>query len=238
MRKQKGVILNCFSPPVMIVTMAAEICMAMYAIWRYKFTPALKLIFALLLGLASFQLAEFFVCTGYINHQLEWSRLGFVMVSLLPPLGIHLMHVLAGKPGRKIVNTAYITTTAFIGVFLISDVFTGHKCTGNYVIFQFTGKVTGAYSLYYFGWLLAGIGLGVKWAEEFKIKGKAALKQLQAVQALILGYLVFLVPSALAMVIKPQSRQGVPSVLCGFAILLALILTFYILPRAAERKRG
>jgi hypothetical protein len=221
----------------MIATMAVEICMAVYTAWRYKLTPPVKLIFALLVGLASFQLAEFFVCTGYVNHQLEWSRLGFVMISLLPPLGIHLMHALAGKPDRKIVNAAYITMAGFIGVFLISDTFTGHKCTGNYVIFQFTGKVTNAYFIYYFGWLLIGMGLGLKWAEELKAKGKAAVKQLQTVQALILGYLIFLVPSALAMIIKPDSRQGIPSVLCGFAILLALTLVFYILPRAGTVRK-
>ena len=150
-----------------------------------------------------------------------------------------MMHVLADKPRRRLVYGSYAFMTAFMAFFLFSPgTFTGHQCTGNYVIFQFTANVTGAYSIYYFAWLLAGIGLGFHWTSELKEKGKDAAKQLQTVQALILGYLVFLVPSALAMTVNPNVRRGIPSVLCGFAVLLALILTLYILPRTASAKQS
>jgi len=192
----------------------------------------------LLLCLATFQLAEYYVCTGIGSMAGPWSRVGFVAITALPPLGLHMMHVLAGKPGRRLVYGSYAFMVAFMGFFLFSPgTFTGHECTGNYVIFQFTPNVTGTYSVYYFAWLIAGIGLGFHWANELKAKGKSAARQLQTVQGLILGYLVFLVPSALSMSVKPDVRRGIPSVLCGFAVLLALILSGYIMPRAAESKR-
>jgi hypothetical protein len=191
------------------------------------------------MSLATFQLAEYFVCTGIGSMAAPWSRVGFVAITAVPPLGLHMMHVLAGKPNRRLVYGAYGTMAAFMAYFLLSPgTFTGHECTGNYVIFQFTPNVTGTYGVYYFGWLIAGIGLGWNWANELKAKGKAAARQLQTVQGLILGYLVFLVPSALSMSVKPSVRRGIPSVLCGFAVLLALIIAGYILPRAAEEKRG
>jgi hypothetical protein len=148
-----------------------------------------------------------------------------------------MMHVLARQPNRRLVLGAYASMAGFIGFFLASErAFTGHQCTGNYVIFQFSQNVTGAYTIYYFGWLLTGIGLGIKWAGELNEKGKAAINRLQSVRGLIAGYLVFLVPTAAANTIRPESRAGIPSVMCGFAVLFALILGLYILPRAAARR--
>jgi hypothetical protein len=39
------------------------------------------------------------------------------------------------------------------------------------------------------------------------------------------------------MAIKPEARRGIPSVLCGFAVLYALILALYIMPKAEKTKR-
>lgn len=237
MYKQDGVQFNCFSPPVMLATLIIESCLAIYTFWRYKFNILTKLITSMLVCLAIFQLAEYFVCTGIGSMAAPWSRVGFVAITALPPLGLHIMHILAGKSQRKLVYGAYATMVGYWLFFLLSPgAFTGHKCTGNYVIFQFTANVTGTYSVFYFGWLLAGIGLGFRWANQLMASGKSKLRQLQSVQGLILGYLVFLVPSAISMVVKPEARRGIPSVLCGFAILLALVLTFYILPRAPQSR--
>lgn len=236
MHKRTGTQLNCFSPPVMLATLTIESVLVVYTLWRYKLTNLTKLIAALLVALATFQLAEYFVCTGGV-HAEHWSKLGFVAITTLPPLGLHLMHVLADKPDRRIVYTAYATMAGFIAFFLISaNVFAGHQCTGNYVIFQFSTHVTGAYALYYYGWILAGIGLGMHWANHLNTQGKKAIKRLQSVRALILGYFVFLVPTAVANTIRPETRRGIPSIMCGFAVILALILVLYILPRMATKK--
>lgn len=221
----------------MIATMVIEVSLALYTLWRYKMSIMTRLALFMLLALATFQLAEYYVCTGIGSMAVPWSRVGFVAITALPPLGLHMMHVLADKPRRRLVYTAYATMIAYMAFFLLSPgTFTGHECTGNYVIFQFTPNVTGVYTVYYFGWLLAGIGLGFRWADQLKAKGKTAAKRLQTVQGLILGYLVFLVPSAISMVVKPDARRGIPSVLCGFAVLLALILTGYVMPRAVEQR--
>jgi hypothetical protein len=236
-KDKKGTQLNCFSPPVMVATMIIELSLALYTVWRYKMTELTRLVALMLVGLATFQLAEYFVCTGPGPQALPWSRLGFVAITTLPPLGLHIMHVLANKPNRRLVLTAYATMAGFITYFLASQTaFTGHQCTGNYVIFQFSQKVTGTYSVYYYGWLLAGIGLGWHWANETLAKGKKAFKRLQTIRGLIIGYLVFLVPVATVNTIKPETRRGIPSIMCGFAVMLALILALYILPRAVEVK--
>ena len=101
MRERNQTQLNCFSPPVMIATMVTEVALAVYTIWRYKMTPTVRLATVTLLALGGFQLSEYFVCTGSVGHAIEWSRIGFAEITLLPPLGLHLMHSVAGKPRRR-----------------------------------------------------------------------------------------------------------------------------------------
>ncbi|HTB49062.1 MAG TPA: hypothetical protein VK712_03190 [Verrucomicrobiae bacterium] len=236
MRKRNGVQLNCFSPPVMVATMVTETALATYTVWRYKMTPTVRLATVTLLMLASFQLAEFFVCTGSVGHAIAWSRIGFAAITVLPPLGLHLMHSVAGKPGRRLVATAYASMAAFIIFFLAyPDVFANYQCTGNYVVFHLRPHAGGLYWLYYMGWIFTSMFLGVQWANEFKRRGEAS--KLKVVQALIIGWLVFLVPTAAANIVSPSTRSGIPSVMCGFAVLFALILALYILPRVGEENR-
>jgi len=225
------------SPPIMLATLITESMLTIYTIVRYRMSPITRLATATLVSLATFQLSEYFVCTGYGLQAEQWSRLGFIMITALPAIGIHIMYNLAGKEGRKLVYATYAGMSAFMIFFLTYHAaFIGHECTGNYVIFQMGPLGKMLYSLYYYGLLLMGIFLGIKWANQLKAKGKKYFDQLQTVRALIIGYLVFLVPTALAYSIKPADRKAIPSIMCGFAVIYALILTIYILPKATQMR--
>lgn len=238
MHKRNKNTFYCFSPPVMLATLTIEFFLVGYALWRYKLNTISRLIAVMLVCLGTFQLAEYFVCTGS-GLALQWSQIGFVAITALPPLGLHIMHQLAGKPAGGLVWSAYATMAAWAAFFIAAPAeFMGHQCTGNYVIFQFSQNVTGVYSLYYFGWILVGMLLGARWASQITGKSKKAKTRLQTVQAMFLGYLAFLVPSAISMTIFPEAWRAIPSVLCGFAVLLALILGIYILPRVAAQKHS
>jgi hypothetical protein len=237
MKERPSTQLNCFSPPVMIATMVIEVSLALYTIWRYKLNQLGRLVVLLLTMLASFQLAEYFVCTGSVGHAQFWSRVGFAAITTLPPLGLHILHVLAGKRSKALVQFAYGSMFAFIGIFLlVHGAFSNHECTGNYVIFHIRPHLGGLYWIYYFGWIGVSIALAVKWLREIKQTGKQAVRQLQAIEGLTFGWFVFIIPTALANAVNARSRQGIPSIMCGFAVLFALIVVLYVLPRAGERK--
>lgn len=226
---------NCFSPPVMLATLVIEFLLTCYTLWRYKLNVLGRLVAIMLVSLGTFQLAEYHVCTGYGLNAEQWSRLGYVAITMLPALGIHMLYVLADKPARKIVGAAYLSMMSFVVYFLTySTAFIGYKCTGNYVIFQIGVAPALAYGLYYYGWLLTAIILGMRWASELLQAGKQQLARVQAVRSLIIGYLVFLVPTALANTVKPETRRGIPSIMCGFAVVFALLLVVYLLPRAGQ----
>jgi hypothetical protein len=233
--QRTGTQFNCFSPPVMLATLIIEFLLTSYTLWRYKLSVLGRLVATMLVSLGTFQLAEYHVCTGYGLNAEQWSRLGYVAITMLPALGIHMLYVLADKPARKVVGTAYLSMMSFIIYFLTySTAFIGYKCTGNYVIFQIGDLPALAYGLYYYGWLLAAIILGMRWASELLQLGKHNLAKAQAVRSLIIGYLLFLVPTAIANTVKPETRRGIPSIMCGFAVVFALLLVVYLLPRAGQ----
>lgn len=221
----------------MIATVIIELSLAAYTLWRYKLDRLTRLVVVCVFALAVFQVSEYFVCTGSGLSAASWSRLGYVAITALPALGLHILHVLAVKPKRRLVVAAYASMVGFMAYFLTyQNAFTGFACTGNYVIFQIGVNPAIAYGTYYYGWTLTAMYLGSRWAGQLRKRSVGSSNQLKSIRALIVGYLVFLVPTALVYSVSPSARRGIPSIMCGFAVLFALILTIYVLPLAARKR--
>lgn len=237
--KKRGVTFYCFSPPVMIATLIIESVLVVYTLVRYKMDILLRLVILILITLAVFQLSEYRVCTGLGINAVDWSRLGYAAITMLPPLGLHLLHIIAQKPRRRLVTVAYASMFLFIWYFLAYSIaFTGYQCTGNYVIFQIGVIPSLIYGAYYYGWLFIAIGLAAHWANQLHDVGSKKIHQLKAVKGMIVGYAVFLVPTAIVYTLNPAYRRGIPSIMCGFAVLFALILSLYVLPNAKSERRN
>ena len=222
-----------FSPPVMAMTFLIEISLLIYIIARYKMNTLTRLAAALLLLLATFQLAEYNVCAGLGASAATWSKIGFVAITLLPPLGIHLLHTIAKKPWSNLTGIAYGMAAAWVALFAFSErAFSGHICTGNYTIFQIKPGIGGLYFAYYYLWLFIGLYLCIKFTKTLKKKNWEALI------LLAFGYLALLVPTTMANMLKPETMEGLPSIMCGFAIILALIITFGIMSRIGRPKKN
>lgn len=224
--------LWCFSPPVMLATFAVELGLLMYALWRYKLTKVTRLAVAMLGFLAVFQLAEYMVCGGAGLDARAWSRIGHVAITLLPALGIHFVYALAGASNKLVVGAGYTLAAAFAVYFLLSPgAIVGSQCMGNYVIFHVPETTVVLYSLYYYGLLLVGIGIA------WWLARTARPQSAKALYAFIVGYLLFLLPTTTANIINPSTISGIPSIMCGFAVLLALVIGFWILPATVPIKQ-
>ena len=93
MDKIKEPRLYCFSPAVMLATLTIEIILAIYTFWKYKLNAMTRIVIMLLICLALFQWAEYNVCEGAIFlDNLGWAKLGYIAITMLPPLGIHLIY--------------------------------------------------------------------------------------------------------------------------------------------------
>jgi hypothetical protein len=221
----------CFSPPVMLATFFIEIVFAVYVLWRYKLDPVGRLVVAILLCLAAFQIAEYNVCEGGWIDPMLASRLGYVAITLLPPLGLHLGYTLAGVKKRKLVWAAYASGAAFAAFFLlIGGALTGNACQGNYVIFQMAPGSVWLYSLYYYGWLIGGIALFRKFAQKQDRKTREALRWLA------IGYLAFIVPTTTANFIDADTLHAIPSIMCGFAVIFATLLTTHVIRFRGQKR--
>lgn len=216
----------------MIITFAAEIGMAAYVLWRYKLTPLTRLVLLILVLLAAFQLAEFMVCTGAANNAAWWSRLGYVAITLLPPLAIHLIYQIARAKRRVLLWPAYGTAAAFVAFFFLNEsALTGHACLGNYAIFQLTPGASWLYTLYYYGWLAAGITLTAHFGRHVRHKPTHL-----ALLGLLAGYGAFIIPTVAVNLFAAETVRGIPSIMCGFAVLLAFILVVWVLPVSQKKK--
>jgi hypothetical protein len=233
--KQDESTFFCFSPPVMIATFLIEIGLAVYTLWRYKLTPVSRLIVLILLGLAAFQLAEYNVCEGALDAKLPWSRIGYIAITFLPPLGLHLLFAIAGVKKRLYVLGAYALAIAFAAFFLfVPSAMDGHACLGNYVIFQVAKNSGAMFGLYYYALLAFALVMGWK----FRSDASVTKKQKRAIGGLMFGYVVFIVPTILVNLLNPSTVRGIPSIMCGFAVLLAVMLGFVVLPATVSKKQG
>lgn len=216
----------------MILTFLLEIGFAAYILFRHKLTSISRLAIAILVGLAVFQLAEFNVCEGAWGvDSLMWARIGYVAITLLPPLGLHLATKLAGKKQPILVGISYLSAAAFAILFLfVGHGMTAQQCLGNYVIFSIASWSVIPYTIYYYGWLVVAVAYSIYWA----LRRKGAVRS--ALLALAVGYLAFIIPTTAVNIIDPSTIAGIPSIMCGFAIILALILTLKVVPLAVGKK--
>lgn len=222
--------LFCFSPPVMLATFLLEFGFAIYVLWRYKMTTITRLITLLLVCLGIFQLAEYMLCGGLGLNTGEWSRLGYIAITLLPALGLHLVMAIANKVSHPLIIAVYGCAALAAAFFAVApNAIDIHECRPNYAVFSMDEPGVLLYSFQYFVWLMIGIGMAWRWAKEQP-------KRAKALYGMIFGYLVFIVPSAIVTWFIPMSVEGLPSVMCGFAILLACTLVWYVLPLVSKKK--
>ena len=222
----------CFSPPVMLLTFLFEFGAAFYVLWRYKVDTLTRLVILILLTLGTFQLSEYMICGGLGLHGETWARLGYVSITALPALGIHLVVALANKKAPRLLLFAYTSMIAFALYFaLLPNAININECRPNYAVFNMEYVNIMLYSAYYMGWLLTGVLLTIHWAKDHP--AASALKYL------CIGYLTFMVPVVVVNLLDPATMAGIPSIMCGFAVLLAAILIAFVLPKShAEIRKG
>lgn len=227
-------VLACFSPPVMIATFFIEIGLVGFLLLRRKINRSIQLAVLLLIALATFQLAEYGICEAIGLDGKVWARVGFAAITFLPPLGLHLVYEIAHQKSRFLILGAYGAAFVWIGIFVFSGIMEGQVCYGNYVIFRITDPAENMYYTYYNALLALAMLKG--W---LFIKKSTQRKTKAALVFLLLGYLAFIVPSLVVRLIfdfNDSSNSALPSIMCGFAVLLALILSLWVAPRASEPK--
>lgn len=220
----RSTMLYCFSPAIMIATFSIEWALAVYVLAAYGRHRIGQLATALLVFLGLFQLAEYQICRG--SDTAIWTILGLLGITILPPLGLHIISATTKRQG--VTWAGYLLALFFALVFIIlPEAVQGATCTGNYVILHLESKVSFAYGMYYLGFVFLGTWEAY---HAHLVAKKAAIRQ--RLYWMTVGYLAFLVPMSIAYLLIPATRAAVPSIMCGFAVILAIILAWKVVPTA------
>lgn len=231
MKYFKRTTLLCFSPPVMIATIVIELSLAAWVLTRYALGTSRRIILAILICLAAFQLAEYNVCSPALPD-IIWSRIGYVFITMLPALGIHLITRLRREERTVLLSSTYSAATLFAVAFAFLPTSLNHGvCAGNYVIFRLSQPLASIYGYYYLGFVAFGLALALMPAKKASTSGKAALRWTSW------GYVAFTVPTLIINFLLPMTRLGIPSIMCGFAVILAIILSLKVAPLADDDVR-
>lgn len=224
MYKKYGNKFYCFSPPVMLATFLIEFGLAVYVLWRYKSNAISRLVVLMILLLGVFQLTEYMICGGLGLNHIEWARIGYVSITLLPVVGIHLILAVSKMKMRPLLLVAYGTAAAYVYYFaLMTDSVISKVCSTNYAVFETHGLPGTLYIFYYYGWLLFSIGLAAYIARKKP-------KLTRVLRWIVIGYSAFIVPTTFANMVDQSTLNAIPSIMCGFAVLLAIVLVWRVLP--------
>lgn len=211
----------------MLFTLILEFIFALYVIISSKpYRPSAIIIISLLVCLGIFQLAEFQVCTG--THTVAWMRLGYTAIALLPALAIHLVSLITKH--KLVRNIGYLFALGFITVFLFgTQSIQAATCGGNYILINTSGLIAKTYfPLYYLISLTIAI-MEIIWFTITKMHQNR--KAVDALWWLLVGLATFLIPTGIVYLLSFAARKGLPSVMCGFAVFFAIILTLFVYPR-------
>ena len=211
----------------MLFTFCIEIGFAFYIWLTSKRKPIHLLLISVLVFLAIFQLAEYQVCS---NKSLFWMRLGYISISMLPPLGIHLVSMVTKR--KWLVYLGYSLAGIFIFTFLFNtQSISSAICGGNYVMVATSGTIASKYfPLYYYGLMFVALTDIANYIKSLPNTYKSDQPEPRFLLWLMLGYLSFLGPTGAVYLLSTEAQRGIPSIMCGFAVLLALIIGLRIYP--------
>lgn len=209
----------CYTPAVSITTAIIEFILAAILLFKYP-KATLKYFFALfLLMLGLYQFTEFMLCkTG---HDIFWVRAGFIVYSFLPALGLHAaLFYLKSKINRFLLYTVPVALT--LTAFTNDQIWQGTCNT----IFITTKTILSQhptlfliYITYYVSFTLLICWLSIK---EYS-RVRTHLKRIMSI-TWIIAILLMSVPTFVLIIIFPELGIRFPSILCHFALLLALVI--------------
>jgi len=216
----------------MLLTFSFELLAAIWIAWRYKLDRTAWMIIAVLVMLAIFQLAEWQVCANS-GAQL-WARVGFVATALLVPMGTQLTQTFSpDKPGARLNAVTWWLAIFFSAWFLlIPGSVEFIWCGGNYSIYKLATFLGYPYFAYYFVFLTLTL-LQIR----SRVKQTKSASSRRALTGLGIGMASFMIPTLLVNIAHPDMVRAMPSVLCGFAVILACFLVGVVAPAVLKPRR-
>ena len=217
-----GVTTVAYSPILAMATAAFEILVAAWALMGGGDRALLRTTSLILFLLAGYQITEIAICAD-VGAAGFLPRLAFIDVTWLPALGLVLVgqiyrpcsRLLRGIGGGMLVAAAGIVLWILVDRAFAS----ASVCSAVYARYTHAMPRFLAYSIYYWLGLFGMVSLSAFGA--LRTEGGRPRRLLTQVFA---GTLGFIVPSFAVSWFVPAAARALPSVLCHFALILAVFL--------------
>jgi hypothetical protein len=212
----------CFSPYISLSIFLIEFFLAVFFFIKNPRDKLNRFIALLSFFLGFYQLSEFFICVSGNNL---FTRLAMATTAVLPVLGIFYALVMWKKKINVFFKTLILLPTVFfIVMFSLPITFKESAiCSTIFIQYPSNGLISSFYGLYYLVYLFGAAVLFYFSATTAKSKYKRRLYYFG-----MLGMFIFTVPTFIFLIFLPQFKVQFPSVLCEFALLLAIEFIFVL----------
>lgn len=212
-----------YSPVLAIATAIFEVSVAFWALRGPGRKPIIRTTSAILILLAAYQMAEVLVCSRAPTYEFM-PQMAFIVVTWLPPLGLLLIAQLSSAQAH--VNYAisyFMLAVAFSIVVWIAfdDRFVADSvCNVVYAKYATPMPRFQIYSWFYWVGLFGMVVLSA-----LGVRNSHDLEQQRLLRSVLLGSLGFIVPGIIVTNFVAPAQGALPSILCHFALILAVFLT-------------
>jgi len=214
----------CFTPIISLTTAIIEFVLAATLIIFFKKTTLRNFFVLFIILLGFYQLTEYFICTT--NNITFWALLAFITYNYLPAIGLHAVSKLIKKRIHLIIIYAIPVAATIVAIFTPNFIQSA-TCDRFFITIEIL-YVVGTRSIdyflhysylfvYYVGFILWAIALSYINYRKQKNKIK---REIEIVE--ILGVLLMSIPVLILILIVPALNLSFPSLLCQFAILVAI----------------
>ncbi len=191
--------------------------------------PQFWIIFTIMLILQTYQLSEFLLCIGVTQNFVV--RLALSIITFLPPTG-YLLTIRVLQCKRKFILLIFYLSLIFgiiltIYFFFVDTTIALQDCNPVYAIYQIGLKYL--YGVYYN--LVIGFSLLVIF---YQIIFKKILKHNLKGLFVLIAYISFLLPMTITLIVDPELLSAATSIMCKYAILLAIMLSIFSFYRKKE----
>lgn len=211
-----------YLPILSILTALFEI---IAAVWALRGPGRKSIVYAssaILFLLAIYQILEVIVCTAPLAANF-YPKLAFISITWLPPTGLLLIALLYTSKTRAVygyVRSMFVLALLMVFWVLLDKHFVSDSvCT---IVFARYLNPTSKYLIYsgfYWLGLLGMIILSAYGVKIFHDPNRLLLRQI------LIGSIAFIAPSLITVLIIPPTKGALPSIMCHYALLLAIFIT-------------
>lgn len=180
----------------------------------------------ILILLAGYQLTEVAICADVTTAGML-PQVAFGLVTWLPALGLLLLAQILHPSSRLadgIARAGLVTATGIVAWIALDPAFADASvCNAVYARYIHAQPRFLLYGIYYWSGLL----MMLVWSS-VRARGETSSRERRQAAHVLAGTSGFIVPAIMLSFVVPETRAALPSVLCHFAVILAVALTHMV----------